>query len=56
MQERFGLRRQVFPESIEHSFNLRPDFTLSVELPGDLTEFEAKRLAQFFGCLAFTPD
>ena len=47
---------QAFPESIEHSFNLRPDFTLSVELPGDLTEFEAKRLAQFFGCLAFTPD
>jgi hypothetical protein len=47
---------QVFPESIEHSFNLRPDFTLSVELPSDLSEFEAKRLAQFFGCLAFTPD
>ena len=47
---------QVFPEFIEHSFALRPDFTLNIELPGDLTEFEAKRLAQFFGCLAFQPD
>jgi hypothetical protein len=51
-----GEDTQVFPETIEHSFNLRPDFTLSVELPSDLTEFEAKRLAQFFGCLAFQPD
>lgn len=40
---------QVFPESIEHLFNLRPDFTLSVELPSDLSEF-IQRLAQFFGC------
>ncbi len=47
---------RVFPETIEHSFALRPDFTLSVELPGDLTEFEANRLAQFFGYLAFQPD
>ncbi len=45
-----------YTETIEHSFNLRPDFTLDIELPADLTEFEAKRLAQFFGCLAFKPD
>lgn len=51
-----GEDTQVFPETIEHSFTLRPDFTVSVELPSDLTEFEAKRLAQFFGCLAFQPD
>lgn len=41
---------------IEHTFNLRPDLIVSIELPADLSEFEAQRLSQFVGCLAFQPD
>ncbi len=39
---------QGYTKTIELSFNLRPDFTLDVELPADLTEVEAERFAQFF--------
>jgi hypothetical protein len=40
-------------EFIEHSFVLRPDLTISVELPTDLTETEAARLAAFIQSLPF---
>jgi hypothetical protein len=36
-----------------HSFRLRPDFTVSVELPVNLSEKEAERLADFMLCLPF---
>ena len=38
-------------ESISHSFVLRPGLRVSFDLPADLTQREADRLAQFVGCL-----
>jgi len=41
---------------IEHSFVLRPDLTVSVELPADLTKSEASRLAAFLQALPFEDE
>ena len=43
-------------ELIEHSFVLRPDLTVSVELPADLTKSEASRLAAFLQALPFEDE
>lgn len=43
-------------ELIEHSFALRPDLTVSVELPVDLTKSEASRLAAFLQALPFEDE
>lgn len=40
-------------ELIEHSFVLRPDVVVSVELPSDLSKSEATRLASFIQALPF---
>lgn len=40
-------------ELIEHIFVLRPDLTVSFELPADLTPNEARRLSQFIDALSF---
>jgi hypothetical protein len=40
-------------DMIEHTFALRPDLTVSFELPDDLTKAEAARLAAFLGALPF---
>ncbi len=40
-------------EFIEHSFVLRPDLPVSFELPADLTEHEASRIAAFIQTLPF---
>jgi hypothetical protein len=40
-------------EFIEHSFVLRPDLPVSFELPVDLTETEASRIAAFIKTLPF---
>lgn len=42
-------------EMIEHTFVLRPDLPISFELPDDLTEGEAVRLATFMRALPFGP-
>lgn len=39
--------------SISHSFVLRPDFRVMLELPVDLTAREARRLAEFLRTLPF---
>ena len=39
-----------------HSFHLRENFTVEVELPVDLTDMEAHRLSSFFGALSFSDD
>lgn len=43
-------------ELIEHSFVLRPELTISVELPADLTKSEASRLAAFLQALPFEDE
>jgi len=40
-------------EFIEHSFVLRPDLPISIELPVDLSEQEAARFAAFVKTLPF---
>jgi hypothetical protein len=40
-------------ELIEHSYVLRQDLTVIIELPTDLTVNEAKRLSQFIASLSF---
>lgn len=40
-------------DSVHHTFVLRPDFLVAIELPTDVTEFEAKRLSKFIECLPF---
>lgn len=40
-------------EMIEHSFVLRPDLSISIELPDDLTRHESARLAAFLQALPF---
>lgn len=40
-------------DMIEHSFVLRPDLTVSFELPDDLTQRESARLAAFLQALPF---
>jgi hypothetical protein len=40
-------------EWITHSFHLRPDLTLELDLPADLTPQEATRIARFVEALPF---
>lgn len=40
-------------ELIEHSFALRPELTISIELPADFSKTEAGRLAAFVQSLPF---
>ncbi|MCK9914775.1 hypothetical protein MXD81_37020, partial [Microbacteriaceae bacterium K1510] len=44
------------PGVIRHTFNLRPDYTLSFELPADFNQREASRLAEFVKTLPFEDD
>jgi hypothetical protein len=41
---------------ITHQFKLRPEMTVTVQLPGDLTEKEAERFSQFLRSLPFAAD
>jgi len=41
---------------IEHTFVLRPDISISLELPSDLSSQEASRLAMFLKSLPFEAD
>ncbi len=43
-------------ELIEHSYVLRPDLTVTIELPADLSRMEAKRLSQFIDSLSFDEE
>jgi hypothetical protein len=43
-------------ELIEHTFVLRPDIVVSLELPSDLRTGEAVRLAAFIQALPFAED
>jgi hypothetical protein len=43
-------------EMITHQFKLRPEMTVTVQLPGDLTEKEAERFSQFLRSLPFAAD
>jgi hypothetical protein len=43
----------VDDEFIEHQFVLRPDLTISIDLPPDLTQQESIRLAKFMESLSF---
>lgn len=47
------LEEEISDEAIEHTFVLRPDLSISLELPADLTKAEAQRLAQFVSALSF---
>jgi hypothetical protein len=40
-------------DMIDHSYVLRPDLSVSFDLPADLTRNEAERLATFIGSLSF---
>lgn len=52
--EGFGADDAIFEEDfIEHTFVLRPDLTISVELPVDLTPRESDRVAAFVQSLPF---
>ncbi len=42
--------------TLEHSYNLREDFSFDFELPVDLTENEANRLSAFIKTLPFGDD
>jgi hypothetical protein len=39
--------------TISHRFVLRPDFRVDVDLPADMTQAEARRLAAFITSLPF---
>lgn len=41
---------------LTHSFHLRPDVTLEIELPADLSPQEAQRIARFVEALPFDSD
>lgn len=43
-------------EMLEHTYLLRPDLTVTIELPEDLTRTEAQRLSQFIDSLSFEED
>lgn len=43
-------------ESCSHVFMLRPDFSVEIRLPADLTEREALRLSKFVECLPLEGD
>jgi hypothetical protein len=40
-------------ELLEHTYWLRPDVSVSIELPADITQREAYRLSQFIDSLSF---
>ena len=40
-------------ELLEHTYWLRPDLSVTIELPADLTQREANRLSQFSDSLSF---
>ena len=44
---------EAIPEAISHTFVLRKDYKVEIELPADMTEAEAKRLSMFIGSLPF---
>jgi hypothetical protein len=46
-------RAMIAERTIVHRFVVRPDFAVEIELPGDLTSGEAKRLADFIETLPF---
>lgn len=41
------------PATVRHQYRLRPTFAAQIELPADLTEKEAERLASFIRTLPF---
>jgi hypothetical protein len=43
-------------DTLAHSFHLRPDLTVELRLPPDLTPDEARRLAEFVRALPFGSD
>lgn len=43
-------------ENLTHSFHLRPDVEIKLELPSDLTSGEASRLAEFVRALPFDQE
>ena len=43
-------------EMIEHVYVLRPDLTVTIELPADLSQKEADRLSRFIDSLSFEGD
>lgn len=43
-------------EMIEHTYVLRPDLTIVLELPEDITPREAQRISQFIDSLSFDGD
>lgn len=43
-------------EMLEHSYILRPNLTVTLDLPADLTRSEAKRLSQFIDSLSFEEE
>lgn len=47
---------EQWAEFMGHTFHLRPDFEIELELPVDLTKSEAERLALFVRSLPFDPD
>lgn len=47
---------ELSANSIRHTFNLRPDFTVTFDLPADFSAREATRLADFVRTLPFEPD
>ena len=52
-EEDEGEEYEYESETIEHSFVLRPDYVLNLELPEDLTQKESKRLSKFILSLSF---
>ena len=40
-------------ELLEHTYWLRPDLSIAIELPADLTQRESNRLSQFIDSLSF---
>jgi SOS-response transcriptional repressor LexA len=46
-------RESIEDELIEHIYVLRPELTISIELPVDFSEGEAQRLGQFINSLPF---
>jgi hypothetical protein len=48
-----SLEKEYDEDLIEHQFILRPDLTVSIELPENLTTHEAKRISMFVKSLSF---
>ena len=43
-------------ETLMHSFHLRPDLEVKIELPADLTSAEASRLSEFIKAIPFIEE